>query len=66
MCLNGHRAWEPTNHHFWFADCARQLDLDGVFYDLRNKATDETYERDEVRLLTPAGPYEDAHREGPA
>jgi hypothetical protein len=33
-----------------------------VFYALRNKATDETYERDEVRLLTPAGPYEDVHR----
>ncbi|WP_128478359.1 hypothetical protein [Halorussus pelagicus] len=69
VCPNGHRNWEPTNNHFWCPSCARHLGADGVFHGLRNKATGEVYERDNLRLLTPAGPYQDLrsdHREGSA
>ncbi|WP_162224298.1 hypothetical protein [Halorussus salinus] len=44
-------------------------DADGTFRQLRNKSTGETFERDDLRLLTPAGPYQDLrsdHREGSA
>lgn len=66
VCPNGHRNWEPTNHHFWCQTCARKQDADGEFHELRNKATDEIRDRDELELLTPAGPYQDVHREGSA
>jgi hypothetical protein len=56
-CPRGHRTWEPTNHHFWCHECARQHSVDGTFGALHNVATDETVERDRIRLMTPAGPY---------
>lgn len=59
VCPRGHRSWEPTNHHFWCADCARTYDVDGAFHRLRNAATGELLERDEIVLMTPAGPYRD-------
>jgi hypothetical protein len=66
VCPSGHRSWEPTNHHFWCANCARNSEADGVFYELRNKATGEVHDREQIRLLTPAGPYQDVHQEGSA
>ena len=66
MCPNGHRNWEPTNHHFWCETCARHYDTDGVFHDLLNKQTGETHERDQLELVTPVGTYRDVHREGSA
>ncbi|AUV81208.1 hypothetical protein C2R22_05655 [Salinigranum rubrum] len=59
VCPKGHRSWEPTNHHFWCAKCASHYEADGVFHQLRNLATGDLYERDEVELQTPAGPYSD-------
>lgn len=62
VCPRGHRSWEPTNNHFWCAECARTWahndDLDPEFDELRNKRTGEAKRRDEIRLVTPAGPYE--------
>ncbi|MFD1641459.1 hypothetical protein [Halohasta litorea] len=49
-CPNGHRSWEPTNHHFWCQRCARHREVDGVFYDLRDRKTGELLDRDKVRL----------------
>ncbi|MFB6188592.1 MAG: hypothetical protein ABEI57_01795 [Halapricum sp.] len=69
VCPNGHRNWEPTNEHFWCQTCARTRGLDGEFAQLRNKATGEVHDRDDLRLVTPAGPYQDlrsADREGSA
>ena len=57
-CPNGHRSWEPTNHHFWCQQCARQEGIDGVFHELRDRKNGECYARDEVRLVTPLGPYD--------
>ena len=61
-CPAGHRSWEPTNHHFWCQQCAKIAsdhgdDVDPVFHKLRDQTTGNTYERDEVTLMTPAGPY---------
>lgn len=58
VCPRGHRTWEPTNHHFWCQSCARADGVDGVFHELRDRKTDETHERDEIRLVTPTGPYD--------
>ncbi|WP_245838505.1 hypothetical protein [Natronoarchaeum philippinense] len=62
VCPQGHRTWEPTNYHFWCAECAKNWshneDLDPEFDELRNKKTGETVTRDEIVLMTPAGPYE--------
>lgn len=62
VCPQGHRTWEPTNFHFWCAGCARAWDhnedLDPEFQELRNKKTGETVTREEIVLVTPAGPYE--------
>ena len=58
VCPNGHRSWEPTNHHFWCQYCARSDDADGVFYELLDKKTGAEIPRDKVRLVTPAGPYD--------
>jgi len=57
-CPRGHRSWEPTNHHFWCQQCARQPDVDGVFYELRDRKTGNLLDRSEVRLMTPHGPYD--------
>lgn len=65
VCPRGHRSWEPTNHHFWCAQCARMKEFDGVFYELVDRKTGREYERDEVQLLTAAGPYDrDLDRRG--
>lgn len=65
VCPNGHRSWEPTNNHFWCAKCARYWDTDPTFDQLLDKVTGEIVPRDEIRLLTPAGPYSSS-REGSA
>lgn len=59
VCPRGHRSWEPTNHHFWCQACARAPGVDGVFHQLRDRKTGTSYERHEVQLLTPIGPYDD-------
>jgi hypothetical protein len=69
VCPNGHRNWEPTNNHFWCQTCARHPEADGEFSELRDKTTGEVHDRDNLELLTPAGPYQDLrsdHREGSA
>jgi hypothetical protein len=57
-CPRGHRSWEPTNHHFWCPQCTQVDGVDGVCHELRDRKSGECYERDEVRLLTPLGPYD--------
>lgn len=65
VCPRGHRDWEPTNHHFWCAACARRDDVDGVFYELHDRRDDRLLEREQVRLVTPYGPYDpEIDREG--
>lgn len=61
VCPNGHRSWEPTNEHFWCATCARThgADVEPSFEELRDQKTDKLLDRDEVELLTEAGPYRD-------
>jgi hypothetical protein len=61
-CPAGHRSWEPTNNHFWCKQCAQSAadhaaDVDPVFHELRDEGTGDTYERDELTLITPAGRY---------
>lgn len=64
-CPRGHVGWEPTNNHFWCAQCARQHDdVDPEFDVLHDEKTGTEYARDEVRLLTPAGPYSDSGHGG--
>jgi len=64
-CPRGHRDWEPTNHHFWCAKCARLQGIDGVFHQLRDRKTGMLYDRTDVQLLTPLGPYDrDLDQEG--
>jgi len=58
VCPNGHRSWEPTNHHFWCQYCARSDEADGVFHELLDKKTGAKLDRDRVRLVTPIGPYD--------
>ena len=67
-CPNGHRSWEPTNGHFWCAQCAQTLsdDVDPEFYELHDRKTGDLLQREDIRLLTPVGPYRDVHREGSA
>lgn len=57
-CPRGHRSWEPTNHHFWCSNCARAGDVDGVFHELRDGRDDQLLEREQVKLVTPVGPYD--------
>lgn len=57
-CPRGHRDWEPTNHHFWCASCARVDGVDGVFQELRDKRDGGLLAREDVQLLTPVGPYD--------
>jgi hypothetical protein len=65
-CPKGHRSWEPTNGHFWCQRCAQVArdhgddDVDPVFYQLHDDASDETYSREEIDLMTPLGAYEGA------
>ena len=61
VCPRGHRTWEPTNHHYWCSSCANSYEFDGVFYELRNLTTGELVERDNVRLVTSVGSYEELH-----
>ena len=58
VCPRGHRSWEPTNHHFWCQQCAANKDVDGVFYELLDKKTGAKLEREYIRLMTRAGPYD--------
>jgi len=57
-CPRGHTRWEPTNHHFWCASCARVETIEASFDELRDRKTGRLYERESVRLLTAAGPYD--------
>jgi len=66
-CPHGHREWEPTNHHFWCAGCARSPRKEAVFQTLRDASTGLEYRREEVRLVDHGGPYDrDLDREGGA
>ena len=58
VCPRGHRDWEPTNHHFWCAACARAHDHDGVFHELHDKRDGGLLAREDVKLMTPVGPYD--------
>ncbi|WP_240471132.1 hypothetical protein [Halorubrum tropicale] len=58
VCPRGHRSWEPTNHHFWCKQCASGDEFDGVFHTLRDQKTGAELARDQIRLLTDAGPYD--------
>jgi hypothetical protein len=60
-CPAGHRGWEPTNNHFWCAECARNSwddDVEPEFDQLRNEKTGDTVDRKKISLITPVGPYE--------
>lgn len=66
-CPNGHRSWEPTNHHFWCQKCARQKGVDGTFEELHDRRENRLISRENVQLLTPVGPYDrDLDRRGSA
>ena len=58
-CPAGHRSWEPTNYHFWCAQCARRTDpkAEPEFQELRNVRTEETVPRDEVELVRGSDSY---------
>jgi len=64
VCPRGHRTWEPTNYHFWCQRCASIEGVDPAFDQLHDRRDGRLLDRDEVRLLTPAGPYDG--REGSA
>jgi len=57
-CPRNHTTWEPTNHHFWCASCARSNLADASFDYLRDAETGKEYERHEIRLETETGPYD--------
>ncbi|WP_373190087.1 hypothetical protein [Halolamina sp.] len=65
-CPNGHTDWEPTNHHFWCASCARTLSdqVDPEFKQLHDKREGRTLEREEVRLVLAEGSYVDLYKGG--
>ena len=67
-CPVGHRSWEPVNGHFWCSKCAKNYgdEVEPEFDQLRDRKTHELLSRSEVVLETPAGPYQDVHREGSA
>lgn len=52
-CPRGHTQFEPSNHHWYCAECATSPDpeIDPEFTKLVDKKTGESYERDEVRVL---------------
>lgn len=64
-CPRGHMSWEPTNEHFYCAQCSRAWDVDGEFAELVNDVTREAVPRDRIRLLTEVGHYKSltSHRE---
>jgi len=57
-CPRGHRSWEPTNHHFWCASCARADDVDGEFHKLRDQKTGRVYPREGICLQAEGGPFD--------
>lgn len=67
-CPRQHTDWEPTNHHFWCASCARAgPETEGRFDALHDRVTGDELAREDVRLVTEAGPYDrDLDREGAA
>lgn len=66
VCPNGHRDWEPTNHHFWCASCARSHndEQSPEFDELHNLATDDTLTRDEIELVDEIGQFDTPQRGG--
>jgi len=58
VCPRDHRSWEPVDGHFWCASCSKHPDHDGVYYELKDKKTGDTLDREEIRLVTEAGPYD--------
>ncbi len=58
-CPAGHRSWEPTNYHFWCAQCARgkHPKAEPEFDELRNVKTGDLVERDEVELVRDSESY---------
>jgi hypothetical protein len=68
VCPRGHRTWEPTNNHFWCQQCARVAGVEPAFDQLQDRRDGRLLDRDEVRLLTPVGPYDRDldYREWPA
>jgi len=60
VCPNGHRSWEPTNHHFYCASCARAIEenIDSDFYEIENLATGEKRTRDQISLVEQIGSRE--------
>jgi hypothetical protein len=68
-CPRGHTDWEPTNHHFWCASCARAgPETEGRFDTLHDRRTGDEHPREDVRLVTgTGGPFDpDLDREGAA
>jgi hypothetical protein len=65
VCPAGHRSWEPTNEHFFCVVCARrpETDTNPSFRQLRDQKTGNLLDRDDVELLTDAGPYSDVATE---
>ncbi|MCU4799723.1 hypothetical protein OB920_05000 [Halobacteria archaeon HArc-gm2] len=63
-CPNGHRSWEPTNHHFWCSNCANAYGADGSFEQLRDQRDGRMYAREDVRLVSEHGPYDVDHDGG--
>lgn len=63
-CPRGHCDWEPTNHHYYCASCARSWEFDGEFERLHDQKTGELLERDEVTLETEAGSYVELFKGG--
>ena len=57
-CPNGHTTWEPTNHHFWCASCARQRDTEATFAALRDRRDGRRLAREDVCLRDRVGPFD--------
>jgi hypothetical protein len=64
-CPNGHRNRQATNHHFWCEQCARRHDAAGEFQERHDRA-ERTVGREELTLLTEAGPYREVYGRGGA
>jgi len=61
-CPRGHTSWEPTNNHFWCRKCASAWDVDPEFDELTNDRTGDSYQRDQVELVTEMGDYRALHK----
>lgn len=57
-CPKGHASWEPTNEHFYCASCAQHHDADSAFEELVDHKTRERLPREQVKLTSEAGDYE--------